>query len=219
MKVALYSRVSTKDGQQDVSNQLVQLRQFCAASGYEIHHEYVDHESAKSGDRAQFQAMLSDADKRNFGAVLVWALDRLTREGIEETFAYIKRLKSNGVDFISYSEAHFRTTGPAGELMLAIAAWIAKQERQRISDRTKAGLETARRKGKKLGRRPVEIDTAAVMRMHREGLSLRAITATLGKKGASVETVRRTIMAQTPKAEATAAPPPTTTAPRHWSEA
>jgi DNA invertase Pin-like site-specific DNA recombinase len=52
-----------------------------------------------------------------------------------------------GVQFISYTEAHFRTTGPAGELMIAIATWIAQQERIRLSERTKAGLERPASKG------------------------------------------------------------------------
>ena len=45
--------------------------------------------------------------------VLVWALDRLTHEGVAETFDYFKRLASHGVQFVSFTEGHFRTTGPA----------------------------------------------------------------------------------------------------------
>jgi DNA invertase Pin-like site-specific DNA recombinase len=84
------------------------------------------------------------------------------------------------VQFESYTEAHFRTTGPAGELMLAIAAWIAKQERLRISERTKAGLARARRQGKHCGRpkRVFRRDQAVAMR--NEGMSWRAIGAALG---------------------------------------
>jgi putative DNA-invertase from lambdoid prophage Rac len=74
--------------------------------------------------------MLADAGKRRLKAVVVWALDRFTREGIEATFNYVRQLKDGGCDFISYSEPHFRTTGPAGTLMLAVAAWIAEQERR-----------------------------------------------------------------------------------------
>ncbi len=92
--------------------------------------------------------MLGDATRRKFDAVLVWALDRLTREGIKATFDYVKQLKNDGVEFISYSEAHFRTAGPAGELMLAVAAWIADQERIRMSERTKAGLKRAGLRGR-----------------------------------------------------------------------
>jgi hypothetical protein len=85
--------------------------------------------SGKTGDREAFRRMFEDASKRCFDVVLVWALDRLTREGVFETFEDIRKLTVHGVAFESYTEAHFRTTQPAGELMLAIAAWIAKQER------------------------------------------------------------------------------------------
>src|SRR5205807_843642 len=113
---------------------------YCTKQGW-AYVEYVDQASGKSGDRDSFRRLFADASRRQFDVVLVWALDRFTREGVLETFEYIRDLTKYGVEFESYSEAHFRTTGPAGELMLAVAAWIAKQERIRISERTKAGLE------------------------------------------------------------------------------
>jgi DNA invertase Pin-like site-specific DNA recombinase len=193
MKVAIYARVSTKDKGQDTENQLRELRQFAASSGWTIAREYIDHESAKSGDRDEFQAMLADASKRKFKAVLVWALDRFTREGIEATFAYVRQLKDGGVDFVSYSEPHFRTTGPAGTLMLAVAALIAEQERKRISDRTKAGLETARRWGQVLGRPAIKVDTARVIELHKAGDGVIKIASALSCSGQKIsrETVRR----------------------------
>src|SRR5439155_848682 len=98
--------------------------------------EYVDQASGKTGDRESFKRLFADASRRQFDVVLVWALDRFTREGVLETFEYIRDLGKYGVQFESYSEPHFRTTGPAGELMLAVAAWIAKQERLRIKAAT-----------------------------------------------------------------------------------
>lgn len=50
-KIAIYSRVSTRDKGQDVENQLRQLREFCAKQGYDIVCEYVDHASGKRSDR------------------------------------------------------------------------------------------------------------------------------------------------------------------------
>ena len=109
---------------------------------------------SKSDGRQEVENQL--AELRRFDLVLVWALDRLTREGVAETFEYIKRLTSHGVQFVSFTEEHFRTTGPAGELMIAVAAWIAKQERIRISERVRAGLSRARalrtRSGRMIGR-------------------------------------------------------------------
>ena len=113
--------------------------------------------------------------------MLVWALDRFTREGVLETFTYVEKLREFKVSFEGYTEAHFRTTGPAGELMLAVAAWIAKQERLRISERTKAGIERARREGKHCGRprRIFHRDQVAQLR-DIERLSWRVIAERLG---------------------------------------
>lgn len=60
-------------------------------------------------------------------------------------------------------------------LFVTLLATIAKQERIRISERTKAGLRTARRKGQTLGRPRVEVDVAKVRRMQEQGMGLRGI--------------------------------------------
>jgi len=187
MRAALYARVSTRDKGQDVANQLLQLREYCARQAWTIVEEYIDHESAKTGDRAAFKRLFADTSRRRFDVVLVWALDRFTREGVLETFTYVERLREFGVAFESYTEAHFRTTGPAGELMLAVAAWIAKQERLRISERTKAGMDRARREGKHCGRprRVFRRDEVARMR-DIEHLSWRAIAERLGVPASTV---------------------------------
>jgi DNA invertase Pin-like site-specific DNA recombinase len=152
IRVALYARISTSDGRQDTDNQLAQLREYCQRQGYAVVQVYTDHATGKHSDRDAFKQLFDGASKRLFDRVVVWALDRFTREGVLETFEHIRRLTTYGVAFESYTEQHFRTTGPAGELMLAMSAWIARQERQRISDRTKAGLERARRSGRVPGR-------------------------------------------------------------------
>ena len=121
MKAAICARVSTADGRQDTENQVAELRRFAAAQDWDVVSEYIDHESGGRADRVEFRRMFSDASERRFDLVLVWALDRLTRVGVAETFQYIKRLTSNGVRFVSFKEEHFRTTGPTGELMIAVA--------------------------------------------------------------------------------------------------
>jgi len=193
MNIAIYARVSTRDKGQDTQNQLRELRQFAGSSGWTIAREYIDQASGKNGDRDQLQMLLDNASRRKFKGVLVWALDRLTREGIEQTFAYVRQLTDHGVAFISYTEAHFRTTGPAGTLMLAVAAWIAEQERKRISERTKAGMQTARLKGARLGRPPVKLSRSEVLRLHAAGAGVAKIAAKLTAGGVKVsrETVRR----------------------------
>jgi len=192
VRVAIYARVSTSDGRQEVENQLSELRVFAERQGWEVVEEYIDHESGSKADRTEFRRIFVDAAQRRFDLALVWALDRLTREGVAETFERIKRLASHGVQFVSFTEEHFRTTGPAGELMIAVAAWIAKQERIRISERVRAGLERARVKGTKsgkaVGRPKVVIDGERVVELHHSEYSWRQTARALGAK---VRTVRR----------------------------
>jgi DNA invertase Pin-like site-specific DNA recombinase len=188
MRVAIYLRVSTKDKGQETENQASGLRDFCARQGWTIVGEYEDHLSGKTSKRPAMERLMADAAARRCDIVLAWALDRFTREGVAETFEYIKRLKASSVEFWSLTEEHFRTTGATGELMMAIAAWIAKQERIRISERTKAGLATARRKGKVLGRPCVVLDRARIAEMRKAGSSLGQIA---GKLGLSKTTVAR----------------------------
>lgn len=178
--MALYARVSTKDKGQDTENQLRELRSYAERQGWTITEEYIDHESAKSGDRVRFQALLLDVTRAKFDVVLVWALDRLTREGIEATFGYVRRLKENAVDFVSYTEAHFRTTGPAGELMLAIAAWIAEQERKRMGERVRAGMKRVKetgmtRSGKAVGRPVRVLPRQAIWQRRQDGATYREL--------------------------------------------
>jgi DNA invertase Pin-like site-specific DNA recombinase len=191
-RAAIYARVSTADGRQDAENQVAQLREFAATQNWETVGEYIDHESGVRSERAQFRRLFADGAQRRFDVVLVWALDRFTREGVAETFQYIKRLTSHGAQFVSFTEEHFRTTGPAGELMIAVAAWIAKQERMRISERVRAGLGRARlhgtRSGRAVGRPRVIFDREKAVDLRRQGKSWRQIAK---ECCAGVTTVRR----------------------------
>lgn len=153
MRIALYCRVSKNDESQDPQNQLDPLRSYARALGGDIVEEYVDLASGGNGDRVGFLRMLADAESRKFDIVLVWALDRLSREGISNTLGYLERLKRNGVALKSLQEPWLDTREEGlGQLLLAIFSWVAQQERKRIVERTKAGLERAKKEGKRLGR-------------------------------------------------------------------
>lgn len=152
MRVALYGRVSTKDKGQDTENQLTQLRQYAASMGWQIVSEFIDHESGGKSDREQFQQMFKAASQRKFDTLLFWSLDRLSREGVLPTLQYLNRLTGYGVAWRSYTEMYLDSTGIFRDAVIGILAAIAKQEKVRISERTKAGLERAKAKGKILGR-------------------------------------------------------------------
>ncbi|MFH1222225.1 MAG: recombinase family protein [Candidatus Micrarchaeota archaeon] len=160
MKVALYARVSMDEGAddkrfQDSENQLMPLREFCKASGWEIYREYVDKKSGADSNRPEFRAMLQDAALRRFNGILIWKLDRFSREGIVPTMSYIRQLKDRQIWLRSLTESWFDTQD-AGitEVILAILSWASAEERKKISERTKAGIARRRAIGQWRGGRP-----------------------------------------------------------------
>ena len=153
MRITLYARVSKADQSQDPENQLQQLRHYARALGGKVVKEYVDFESGGSSQRESFWDMLDDADNGKFDEILVWALDRFSREGILNMSAYIQRLKESGVNLRSLREPWLSIADDgAGEVLLMFMSWMAAQEKKRIGERTRAGLEKARKQGRYPGR-------------------------------------------------------------------
>ena len=186
MRIAIYARVSTDKKGQDPLNQLLQLRAFAKKQGWIITQEYVDQSTGKNGDRDQFNAMRKDAEKHRFDCLLFWSLDRLTREGTFRTLTYLRSLTDNGVKFKSYTEQYLDTMGIFGEAIAGLLAALAQQEAKRISERTKAGMEKARRKGAKFGRPKVAFDVSKARRLRKSGASFRAIATQTGVSPAYV---------------------------------
>ncbi len=150
-RAAVWARVSTAE--QETDNQLDALRQFAQNRGFEIAKEYVLEESAWNGKhRLQLNAALRDARAGGFTVLLVWALDRLSREGIEPTLATVRQFREAGCRVLSMQEAW--TDGPPEmqDLLTSFFAWMAQQESNRRSERVKAGLARRRSEGKPVGR-------------------------------------------------------------------
>jgi|ERR1039458_5826357 DNA invertase Pin-like site-specific DNA recombinase len=186
--VAIYARVSTKDKGQDCENQLRELRQFVERHTGEwvMFKEYIDHASGGTSDRQMFQQLFADAAERRFDLVLFWSLDRFSREGVLETLQHLQRLTSNGVDWWSLKEEYLRSVGVFRDAVLSILATIAKQERIRLSERVKAGMERARAEGKDLGRPKVIVDRERIVELRRQGLAFWEIGDRLGISKSSV---------------------------------
>lgn len=186
MRVALYSRVSTD--KQDAANQLNALRDYCQKQGYEITKEYVDVASGGKAERVQFKQMFADASKRKFDTLLFWSLDRLSREGVLQTLKYLETLSEYGTQYKSFTEQYLDSLGPFRDAVLAILACIARQEKVRISERTKAGLLKARSKGR-IGGRPKALDEgdlAKITSLRAKGISYTKIAEQLGVSESSV---------------------------------
>jgi DNA invertase Pin-like site-specific DNA recombinase len=160
--VALYARVSMEETDsdskryQEPENQLVPLRQWVQAQGWQVYQEYVDRASGADPNRKAFNAMLADAMQRKFGSILVWRVDRFSRERMSTVLARVQKLQDRGVAVKSLTESWFDTSkdNPIAEVVLAIMAWAAAEERRKISERTKAGIQRLRNIGQWKGGRP-----------------------------------------------------------------
>ncbi|MGD0886158.1 MAG: recombinase family protein [Thermodesulfovibrionales bacterium] len=182
VRAALYARCSTHDKGQDLNLQLVPLREYCQRRGFVISGEYLDNGVSGTKDRRpQLDRFMEAARKRQIDLILVWKLDRFGRS-LRQLVVALEELSSLGIGFISYQD-NLDLTTPQGRLMFHIIGAMAEFERELIRERVKAGLENARRKGKRLGRKPIPpIDKDKIIALLKKdsSLSVRKIARKVG---------------------------------------
>jgi putative DNA-invertase from lambdoid prophage Rac len=143
--------VSTRD--QDVELARHQLRAVAVVRCLEIIEEVEETGSGARGDRPGLARVLELARAGEINYVLVWKLDRLGRSTLD-VLTTVEELELAGVTLVATSQGLEVGPGdsPMGRLVLRILAAIAELESEMISERTRLGLESARRRGVKLGR-------------------------------------------------------------------
>jgi DNA invertase Pin-like site-specific DNA recombinase len=188
MRVALYARVSTTE--QTTVNQLIELRQYCAARSWQQAVEYVDTGISGSKDsRPALDNLMRDAKRRRVDTLIVWKLDRLGRS-LRHLILLLDELTALGVAFISLGEG-IDTSTPAGRLQLHVLGAIAEFERDRIRERVKAGLARVKAQGQRLGRPKVVVPLGRLASVSQ--LSLTAGAAALGVSRSTLKRWRRRV--------------------------
>lgn len=183
MKVAIYARVSTAD--QNPEAQLSQLREYAAARNFSVHREYVDQVTGAVEKRKRHTAydeLLTDARLLKFRCVLVWKFDRFARS-LPALLDALQTFQTLGIDFISATQA-IDTTTPMGRLFFSLVGAFAEFERELIAERSRIGVENARRKGVVFGR-PRDLDVEArIRRLKERGIGIRAIAKAVSRSPA-----------------------------------
>lgn len=199
LRAGLYARVSTDE--QSTENQLLELRRYASSRGWSVV-EYVDHgQSGAKETRPALQRLIADARRRRLDVVVCWRLDRLGRN-LRHLIVTLDDLTALSVAFVSLGEGIDATT-PAGRLQLHLLGAIAEFERARIAERVRAGLDRARRGGKRLGRPsrevPGELVAPVAQQSIREGAR---------RLGVSVSTLKRwrRVVQKTPRAPESLSP-------------
>jgi len=174
---AIYVRVSTAD--QHVESQLYDLRELAAQRGFQIVKEYQD--AGVCGRRARrpgLDALIADARQKKFSVVLVAAFDRVARS-VKHFLQIMDEFDSLGVVFISRRE-NVDTSGPMGRLFLTLIGSIAELESDLIRERVLAGMRRAKLDGVRIGRAPMNLDRAAIVRDRLSGMTLTAVSKKWG---------------------------------------
>jgi len=186
-RAALYMRVSTLD--QHPETQLHDLRQMASQRGLEIVHQYTDRISGAKARRPGLDQMMADARHGKFDVVLVWASDRLARS-VKHFLEVLDELSRLNIEYVSFRE-NIDTGGPLGRAVVIIIGAVAELERNLIIERVRAGMRRARLEGQHIGRKPLELDDAAIQHDRCQGQSLRQIAKGHRISTATVQRVLR----------------------------
>jgi DNA invertase Pin-like site-specific DNA recombinase len=181
-RAGVYARVSGGPGQ-TTANQIPILLRLCEQRGYDA---VLYNETASAvSKRPVLDRLMDDARKGKLDVVVVFAIDRVGRS-LRGNVDLILELDRLGVEVISHTESWLSMNSPVRSLLICVFSWIAEQERIRIGERCRAGLDRARARGVKLGRPPVQVDTARLIALHEQGMSVRKIGKALGIGGSTV---------------------------------
>ncbi len=177
IRAVFYLRVSTAG--QTTENQALQLQQVADARGWKIVGIYTDVASGARDDRPQLAAMLQSVRRGQVDLVSVQALDRLGRSS-KHLIGLVDELNHLGVDLFSYRET-VDTSSPMGKVILTVFSALAEFELAVLKERTCAGLERAKARGKILGRPPKNhVDVKAAQQLLAKGMSKKCIARELG---------------------------------------
>jgi putative DNA-invertase from lambdoid prophage Rac len=178
MRVAIYARVSTLNGQ-DPQMQTRELKEYCQRRAWPIEGEYVDvGVSGAKDSRPELNRLMADAARRKFDLILVWKLDRFGRS-LRHLVNAIAELESMGIAFVSLTD-NLDLSTPSGRLMFQVIAAMGEFERELIRERVRAGMRNAKEKGKSIGRPKSVFDPSVIARLRESGKSWREIAKTTG---------------------------------------
>ena len=196
----IYLRTSTEE--QYPENQLEDCRRFAVSRGYRVEREFVEQLSGwrREVKRPIYEEIRAMAHTGEINAVIVWAIDRWVRQRdtLIEDLTYFPRC---GVKFHSVKEEFIEVMnieGPLGktirEFMYGLLGSIAEMESQRLSDRTKLGLERARRKGKVLGAPRAKFNKYRAAKLLLEGVPTSQVALEVGVSKATIVRFRKEVV-------------------------
>lgn len=177
MKVLIYARCSTDESRQDVEVQLKALRQHCQHQGWEFD-EISEYGSGYKGDQPKLAIKLVDIQKGLYSAILVYAMDRFSREHPRKVDELLNRIVFDyRCRFISLSDGIDSADEVKWHIMRHMMTYFANVFSRRLSEKVKRGIAWKKEQGiYRGGRRPKKskVDIDEVKSLYKETSSFRA---------------------------------------------
>lgn len=182
-RAARYIRVNPAD--RSPSIQADEIGRLIRERGWSLVETYIEGSGSRSfARRPESVRLIQDARRNAFDIVVVWRADRLFT-GIRNMVATIDELTALGIHFVSTTEP-FNTLGPDGHHFIRFVSALAELESQVPAERTRAGLDAARRRGSRIGRPRVDVDVQRALELKGSGKSLRETARILGVGAATL---------------------------------
>lgn len=149
-RAAIYVRVSTDDKGQDVGRQITECEMLCRNRDWSVERVIEDKGSGRRSDRPGFQQLCELVRSGKINAVVVWALDRLSRS-LKDMLEFGELVRKHGVDLVSRTHGEIDTSGPFGEFQLSLLGALARLESRIIGERVRSGMAEKKLRGVKFG--------------------------------------------------------------------
>ena len=180
-KVILYARASSPEGNEA---QLADLRIMAVRRGYVVTAEHKDCVSGAKAKRPMLERLLADARAHRFDAVFFASFDRMAKN-VGHFLAVACELHHLGIEIISRLE-NFDSAGPNGRAVISLISSLSEIQRNLLKEQVRLGMHRARLEGRQIGRAPLNIDRAGLVRDRRAGMSLTKVSKKYGISRASV---------------------------------
>ena len=167
LRAALYLRVSSLDQHPKT---LHDLRQAATLRGYQVVNEYADRNSATKGRHPNLDQLISDARSGSCDVIMVGSLSDVACS-VKQCLLILDQLNQLGIGFVS-CQPGIDTTGELGQGIAATVRALSQLQRTLVGEAVKAGLRRSRLEGVRLGRAPLNVNRAEIVKDRTLGLSI-----------------------------------------------
>lgn len=184
MNVMIYARVSTDDKDQNPERQIAPCKNYCELHNHKILEVITEHQTGDSDPfkRPEGSKLLNS----NCQGIVVYSMDRFTRQHPIKVFQMLNSLKDRGVKIISITEPAFNMESEFSEIIIYLMSWFNNYFLTKLRRDVRSGIERARRQGKQIGRSKKNFNEFRAAELLGQGLSYGAVSKELGVSKATI---------------------------------